>query len=161
MIKQLWPYIIIFCFLAPLIYLTLRPGFWVSDDGGWMVIRLSAFHQTLRTGQFPVRFLYNLNRGYGYPVTDFLYPLPFYFGEIIHLLGFGFVDSVKIVFAASFIFGAYFMYRYAGLVAAIVYTFLPYRIFDVYSRGTLGEAVAFVFLPLIFYLIDKKKIILA
>lgn len=146
--------------LLPVIWPLLQPGFLVTDDGDWMIIRLSAFHETLKTGQFPVRFLYPLNHGYGYPVTDFLYPLPFYLGELIHLMGFGFIDSVKILFIASFILGAFFMYLYSGPVAAVIYTYFPYRLFDIYKRGSLGESMAFIFLPLIFYLIDKRKTVL-
>lgn len=159
--RRIWPYVVLVVLLIPLIRPLFHLGFFITDDGDWMVIRLAAFHQTLRSGQFPVRFLFGLNHGYGYPVTNFLYPLPFYLGELIHLLGFGFIDSVKILFGASFILGAFFMYRYAGLAAAIVYSFFPYRIFDTYTRGSLGEAISFIFLPLIFYLIDKKKIIFA
>ncbi|MCL4390457.1 MAG: hypothetical protein M1484_00425 [Patescibacteria group bacterium] len=159
--RHLLVFILLLIFILPAIWPLVQPGFFVTDDGDWMIIRLSAFHQTLRSGQFPVRFLDRLNFGYGYPVLDFLYPLPFYFGEVIHLLGFGFMDSVKILFIASIIFGAAFMYLYAGFIAAVVYTYLPYRLFDIYKRGSLGEAVAFVFLPVILYLIDKKKIILA
>jgi hypothetical protein len=159
--KKVFKIILLFLLIAPVVIPLFSPGFFVSDDGDWMVIRLSAFHQTLRTGQFPVRFLERLNHGFGYPVTNFLYPLPFYLGEAIHLLGFNFVDCIKILFIASFILGAIFMYLYAGLIAAVVYTYFPYRLFDVYKRGSLGEAVAFIFLPLIFYFIDKKKIVFA
>ena len=55
-----------------------RPGYFESHDGEWMVIRFTAFHQTLAVGQFPVRFVDRLNNNYGYPVVNFLYPLPFY-----------------------------------------------------------------------------------
>lgn len=161
MAKKIVTYLFLGILILPAIWPLFKPGFFVSDDGDWMIIRLSAFHETLKTGQFPVRFLERLNHGYGYPVTNFLYPLPFYLGEVIHLVGFGFVDSVKILFAASFILGAVFMYLYAGAIAAIVYTYFPYRLFDVYKRGSLGEAVAFIFLPLIFYFIDRKKTVLA
>ncbi len=159
--KKILKIILVLLLVSPVVLPLLQPGFFVSDDGDWMVIRLSAFHETLKTGQFPVRFLERLNHGYGYPVTNFLYPLPFYLGELIHLFGFGFVDSIKILFAASFFLGAVFMYFYAGPIAAVVYTYFPYRLFDVYKRGSLGEAVAFIFLPLIFYLFDRKKIVLA
>lgn len=160
-IKKVIPFLLLFIICIPLIWPLLQPGFFVTDDGNWMIIRLSAFHQTLRSGQFPVRFLYPLNHGFGYPVTNFLYPLPFYMGEIIHLFGFGFVDSIKILFILSFILGAFFMYLYAGFFAAVIYSYMPYRLFDVYKRGSLGESVAFIFLPLIFYLVDKKRIALA
>ncbi|MEK7565420.1 MAG: hypothetical protein AAB506_00025 [Patescibacteria group bacterium] len=155
MLKKIFPYLIILIFLLPLLFPLFQKGFFLSDDGEWMVIRLSAFHETLKTGQFPVRFLERLNHGYGYPVLNFLYPLPFYIGEAIHLLGFSFADSVKILFGASWILGAIFMGMLAGPVAAIVYSYLPYRIFDVYTRGSLGESFAFIWPPLIFYLLNK------
>src|SRR5680860_1306967 len=60
------------------------PGFFVTDDGNLMIIRFSAFYESLRSGQFPVRFLYRLNNSYGYPVADFLYPL-FMYLSLIHI----------------------------------------------------------------------------
>src|SRR5689334_11931970 len=80
-----------------------HPGFFVTDDGTWMVIRLSAFFEALRHGQFPTRLLPRLVSGYGYPVADFLYPLFLYLGSFIHVLGFSFVGSVKIIFGLSLI----------------------------------------------------------
>src|SRR3990167_6988014 len=78
-----------------------KKGYFESHDGEWMVIRQSAFHQALSSGQFPVRFVDRLNNNYGYPVLNFLYPLPFYTAEIPKLLGLGFVDSVKAIFVLS------------------------------------------------------------
>src|SRR5262245_59157359 len=66
--------------LSPL----FRSGFIVTDDGDWMVIRLTAFYQSLADGQMPVRFLGRLYNGYGYPVANFLYPGYLYFGSLIH-----------------------------------------------------------------------------
>src|SRR3989344_4153706 len=80
-----------------------RPGFFSSHDGGWMVVRLSAFHQALSDGQFPVRWSARLNHGYGYPVLNFLYPLPFYLGELFYLLSHSFFTALKAVFITSFI----------------------------------------------------------
>ena len=101
--KKILIFLLLLVLIIPAIWPLFQPGFFVTDDGNWMIIRLSAFHETLRSGQFPVRFLERLNHGLGYPVLDFLYPLPFYLGELIHLLGFNFIDSVKILFALSFI----------------------------------------------------------
>jgi len=134
-----------------------KKGFFESHDGEWMVIRFTAFHQTLTSGQFPVRFVDRLNNNYGYPVLNFLYPLSFYFAEIPKVLGFGFVDSIKIIFIISTIGSILAMYwalsqifgRQASLVGAIVYLFIPYRFIDLYVRGSLGENLAFAFIPLV------------
>src|SRR3989337_4065811 len=103
--------------LALIIFLSLlalwpffRKGYFETHDGEWMIIRFSAFHQTLSSGQFPVRFVDRLNNNYGYPVLNFLYPLPFYFAEIPKVLGFGFVDSVKIIFVFSTVSSVVTMY---------------------------------------------------
>ena len=87
--------LLIILFSIPSIVALLHPGFFQSDDGEWMIIRFSAFHQALRDGQFPVRFLSRLNYGYGYPVADFLYPGFMYLGEIFKLLGFLKLEKVK------------------------------------------------------------------
>ncbi|MCL4397677.1 6-pyruvoyl-tetrahydropterin synthase-related protein [Patescibacteria group bacterium] len=164
-LRKLWPVLTLVLLTIPVIFPLLQPGFFATDDGNWMVIRLAAFHQTLRSGQFPVRFLYPLNHGFGYPVADFLYPLPFYLGEIIHLAGFGFVDSVKIIFLLSFLCGAIFMYflvrprwgNLAALAASLLYTYAPYHIFDTYHRGSLGEVLALALVPLVFYFLQRQS----
>src|SRR3989338_10345632 len=100
--------IIVFSLIA--LWPFFKKGYFVSHDGEWMVIRFSAFHQALASGQIPVRFVDRLNNNYGYPVLNFLYPLPFYLAEIPKLLGFGFVDSIKIIFVASTFASAFAMY---------------------------------------------------
>src|SRR3989338_3972110 len=83
--------IIVFSLIA--LWPFFKKGYFESHDGEWMVIRFSAFHQTLASGQIPVRFVDRLNNNYGYPVLNFLYPLPFYLAEIPKLLGFEFQPS--------------------------------------------------------------------
>lgn len=133
-----------------------KTGYFESDDGEWMVIRFTAFHQTLRSGQFPVRFVDRLNNNYGYPVLNFLYPLPFYLAEIPKLFGLGFVDSIKTIFVVSTILSSVLMYialtqkfsTLASLSGAIIYLYSPYRFVDLYTRGSLGEVVAFAIIPM-------------
>ncbi len=134
-----------------------KKGFYQSHDGEWIIIRFTAFHQTLRAGSIPVRFTDRLNNNYGYPVLNFLYPLPFYLSEIPKGLGFGFVESVKILFAASAIFSSLAMFwalsrrftQEASLAGATLYLFIPYRFVDIYVRGSIGESLSFAIIPLI------------
>ena len=149
-----------------------KKGYFESHDGEWMVIRFSAFHQTLASGQFPVRFVDRLNNNYGYPVLNFLYPLPFYLAEFPKLAGFGFVDSIKIVFIVVTVTSSLAMFwalsrifdKTSSIAGAILYLYAPYRFVDLYVRGSLGENVAFTFVPLILGCILKvaqgKKIFL-
>lgn len=149
-------FVILFLLSLISIWPFFKKGYFESHDGEWMVIRFTAFHQTLRAGQFPVRFVDRLNSNYGYPVLNFLYPLPFYLAEIPKILGFNFVDSIKAVFVVSTVFSSLAMFwalsrkfdKYSSLAGSILYLFTPYRFVDLYVRGSLGECLAFAFVPL-------------
>jgi hypothetical protein len=128
-----------------------------------MIIRFSAFHQALASGQFPVRFLPRLNFEYGYPVANFLYPGFMYLGEFIHVLKFGFVDTVKIIFGLSFVIPAIFTYqwlskifnKWPALFGSLFFLYNPYHLFDTYRRGSLGEALAIGIIPIILWSIES------
>lgn len=145
-----------------------KKGYFESHDGEWMVIRFTAFHQTLRSGQFPVRYVERLNNNYGYPVLNFLYPLPFYLSEIPKIVGFNFVDSIKVTFVISTLISVFAMYwalsqyftNTASFTGGVLYLFAPYRFVDLYVRGSLGENMAFAIIPLILgsiFKISKNK----
>ncbi len=144
-----------------------HPGFFLSDDGNWMVIRFSAFYEALRNGQFPVRFLPRLNNGYGYPVADFLYPLFMYLAVPIHILKFNFVDTIKIILGLSIILSSVFTFFWlrklfdnlSSLVGAVFYTFFPYHLYDVYKRGSVGEVLSLSVLPFVLWQLEKKSLI--
>ncbi len=154
-------------FTIPALIGLFHPGFFPTDDGNWMVIRFSAFYEALRNGQFPVRFLFRLNNGFGYPVADFLYPLFMYIGVPIHILGFNFVNTVKIILGLSLFFSSVFTFLWlrklfdniSSFLGAVFYTLFPYHLFDVYKRGSVGEAVALSIAPFIFWQIERKNYI--
>ncbi|MBI5620964.1 hypothetical protein HY949_04240 [Candidatus Gottesmanbacteria bacterium] len=130
----------------------IRPGFYISDDGEWMVIRLSAFYQSLADGQFPVRFLGRLNNSYGYPVANFLYPGFLYIGSFLHFLGLSFVTSIKAILVVSVVGSALWTYAslkrlysaFASIVGSLTFIASPYLLYDLYSRGSVGEVLAFL-----------------
>lgn len=152
--------------LIPSVYPLLLPGFFVTDDGTWMVVRLSAFYDTLRDGQIPARLLERLNNGYGYPVANFLYPGFLYIGAALHIIGLSFVDSVKTIFAISMIFSGIFTYLwirkifdpYAAFIGSLFYVYTPYHLYDLYTRGSVGEVLAFVWIPFILWQIERKSL---
>lgn len=149
----------------PSIWFLLKPGFFQSDDGEWMIIRFSAFYQALADGQFPVRFLSRLNHEYGYPVANFLYPGFMYLGVPIKLLGFGFVDTIKIILGISMIASAIFAYLWLlrffpilqASMGALVYLYSPYHLYDLTKRGSVGEILALAVAPFVFWQIERKS----
>lgn len=164
-------------FLEPLLILiivsfTVLPLFHkgyfpVHDDE--QVGRLIEMDTALKDFQIPPRWTPNLGFGYGYPLFNFYPPFIYYVGEVFHLLGFSFINSIKIVYFLGFFLSAYFMYLFAkelfgragGIIAAVFYTYAPYKAVDAYVRGSLSEFFAFVFFPLIFYAFTKKNILLS
>jgi len=151
---------------VPAIYSLFHSGFFVTDDGEWMVIRFSAFYQALRDGQFPVRFLERLNNGFGYPVANFLYPGFMYLGIPIHILGFDFVNTIKVIFGLSMIGSAVFTYLWlskifnksSAFIGALFYLYTPYHLFDLYKRGSIGEVLALAVIPFILWQIERKSL---
>lgn len=164
--KNLFLIFILIILSIPSIASLFHPGFFQSDDGEWMIIRFSAFHQALKAGDFPVRFLSRLNYEYGYPVANFLYPGFMYLGEIPKILGFGFVDSVKIILGFSMVGSLVFAYlwlskffdKFSSIAGALLYLYAPYHLYDIYTRGSVGEVLALAIVPFILWQIERKKI---
>ena len=161
-------------FLIAVLVLTLpaligliHPGFPVTDDGGWMVIRFSAFFQTLRGGEFPVRFLMRLNNGYGYPVSDFLYPLFMYLSTAIHLVGINFANTIKTLLIFCVLASSLFTFlwlrkifdNFSSLIGSMLYTFFPYHLFDIYQRGSVGEVLSLSILPFVLWQMERRSLL--
>lgn len=168
--KYIYFFLLSIVISLPAIMPYIHNGYFPTHDGEWAVVRLADMFRSLRDHQFPVRYSGYLNYSYGYPLFNFAYPLPYYLGVLIHSLRFGFVDTIKILFAGSVVVSCYFMILFsrelwksnlAGVVSAIVYIYFPYRIVDLYVRGSLGESTAFALLPFVMYLIvqiaNKRK----
>lgn len=153
-----------FCISIPVILPFFQTGYFPTHDGEWAVVRLADMFRTLRDFQIPARYSAELNFGYGYPLFNFTYPFPYYLGVFLHLLGIGFVDAIKTLFVVSVFFSGFFMFlasrslwknTWAGIISAILYVYFPYRMVDLYVRGSIGESLSFVLFPLLFYLAIK------
>ena len=159
--------IFLFAFLIslPVILPYFHPGYFPTHDGEWAVVRLSDMFRSLRDHQFPVRYSGYLNFGYGYPLFNFVYPFPYYLGMVFHVFKLGFIDTIKLLFASSVVISALGMYfasreiwknTAAGIISALLYVYLPYRIVDLYARGSIGESLAFMLFPIILFFVAKS-----
>ncbi len=157
-LRRLIGWLVVILSLLPLLDL-LHPGLPVTHDGQDHVARIANFYQSLSEGNIVPRWAANLNWGYGHPILMFLYPLPSYVASLFHFIGFSFVDSTKLVFAAAFSVSMLAMYWWVleawgvwpAFAAAVLYGFAPYRFVDLYVRGAIGEHMAYVFLPVILW----------
>ena len=138
----------------------LQPGYsWGAHDARHNVYFLFEFDRSIQDGIWYPRWAPDFTFGYGYPFFNIYGPLASYVGEVFHLIGFDFVSSVKIVFGLSIVLSGLAMYLFvrrlmgpkAGLVAALVYVYVPYHVFDLYVRAALAESVTYVFVPLVLW----------
>ncbi|HVA96225.1 MAG TPA: 6-pyruvoyl-tetrahydropterin synthase-related protein [Candidatus Acidoferrales bacterium] len=139
-----------------------HPGFFPMHDDE-QIGRLYDLHKDVIAGQIPPRLAQDLGFGFDYPLFNFYPPFVYYIGEVFHLFGFSLIVSTKLMIALGFLLAGIFMYlfvkeyagRIGGIVGAIAYTYTPYHSVDVYVRGAMPEFWSFVFVPAIFWSINK------
>lgn len=120
--------------------------------------RLDVLINALREGSYPIYFDYSNIEGYGYFFKAF-YPdltiLPF---ALIGLFTGTYIAYDVMIFTITILCGVItyhavnkiYKNNFAASVTTIFYTFATYRLYDIYQRGALGEAMSFTFIPLIF-----------
>jgi hypothetical protein len=168
--------ILLYCFIASLFLGLILPSIWPLFRSDFFrmhdythVARLVEMDKAIRDGHWPPRWAEDLGWGYGMPLFNFYAPLPYYLGEIFHLLGFSFLNSIKLVFGLSFFiaFGGMFLLarkfwgKLGGFLAGLAFVYSPYRAVDFYVRGALGELFAISLIPWVIWgttvLIDGKR----
>src|SRR3989344_5228562 len=150
-------FVLLLILTIPAISSLLRPGYFPMHDD-MQAMRLLQMDKCIKDGQIPCRWVPDMGYGYGYPQFNYYAPLPYYAMEGFHLLGFSFLDSVKVFFVLTVIISAWGMYllgstlwgRGGGFLSALFYVYLPFRAVDMYARGAVGELAAFSILPFIF-----------
>jgi uncharacterized membrane protein len=119
---------------------------------------LDVLIDALRQGIFPNYMDYSNVDGYGYFTKGFycdVVLLPF---ALIGLFTSTYIAYDAMIFTMTVLCGVFtyhavrviYKSSYAASTGAILYTFAIYRLYDVYQRAALGEALSFTFLPLIF-----------
>lgn len=140
-------------------------GFYTSHDGEHQVIRLYHFNEALKDGQLPPRWAGTADNGYGYPLFIFSYQSPWFIGVPLLKLGLSLTDAIKGVFIIGYLLSGIFMYLwlkemlgvFPGLLGSVLYLWAPYRFSNIFVRASLGEATAFMFIPLVFWGIWKCR----
>lgn len=159
LIKRYIPFVILFIVVVLYVKPFFSSGYFTTHDGEWAIVRMSEMQRELRDLQIPPRWSDYLNHGYGYPLFSYTYPGPFYAGIVLRLFKIGLTDSVKIIFIGSVAISAVSMFllgrtlagNYAGLIASLFYVIAPFRLVDLYVRGSIGESVSLAMFPLLFY----------
>lgn len=143
-----------------------------SHDINFHLVRIEGLKEALSDFQIPARIHPIENNGYGY-ATSLLYPELFlYIPAILMLLNTSMVFSFKIFLILINLAAIYSMYisvkrisksTTSGVVAAIIFATANYRLENVFTRASVGEALALAFLPIVIWGLyellvgDKKK----
>lgn len=149
-----------------------HPGFFRTIDDVTtvrIIHMLNELNQINWKGNFPVRIASKLSHGYGYPLFLFYAPLTYYVGALIMLfLKLSHIVATKWIYVFPLIVGPIIFYwtmrqkmtRFPSLIASCFFTLFPYRGWNTYVRGGVGEAWAIAFLPGVFwgiFLMEKEK----
>jgi len=161
--KLFFPLLIIFIFILYSLPF-FQPGFYLSHDGEPQVARITAFYKAIVDGQIPPRWAGDLNYGYGLPTLSFFFPLEGYLGTVIRLLGLSLQNVYKIEMVGAFILAPLFFYLWASLLfkkhvafaGTLFFGLAPYHFLDIYVRGQLAEMLAFVFIPLVLFFVERN-----
>lgn len=153
----------------PLIYIFLTSSLLHTHDGLVHLPRIAAYFKALQDGQLPVRWAGDLNYGYGLPLFNFIYQLPYFIASLFLFAGASLVNSFKITLALSYIFSGIFIFAFGkaffqdskkAFLVGIFYQFVPFRLVEILVRGSLGEVYTYTFLPLAllgFVLLFRKQ----
>jgi len=119
--------------------------------------------RAFQSGQIPPRLGPDYTFGWGYPLFNFYYVLPFYIGALWFWISSSLTASFKFVFFLSVIISVPSMYlflrqyfrKFAAFTGAALYLYTPFRALEIYVRGAMGEALAISLLPLVLFVLAK------
>ena len=142
-----------------------------SHDINFNLVRIEGLKEALENGQIPARIHPIENNGYGY-ATSLLYPELFlYIPAILRLLNTSMVFTFKLFLIFINIVAVGSMYiavkkisksTASGIIGAIVFAAANYRLENVFTRASIGEALALAFCPIAIWglyelLLGEKK----
>jgi uncharacterized membrane protein len=136
-------------------------------DGVAHITHMAVFHNALAHGDFPVRWTDGF-ANYGLPIGSFAQQTTSYLGAFLTFITHDVVTSFNLVYVIGtlasvllfYVFLRFYFKTWPSFIGAFLFNFAPYRLINLYIRGTIPEYFASVFLVsiLIFlYLLFKKK----
>ena len=149
--------------------LFLFPGLPANFDSIGHISNIAQFSKIIGNGELPVVWMNNY-ANYGLPTGIFVHQLTSYLGGIITFLTHNPTTSYNILVFIAIFLSNFFLYLFlrfyfnpsASFLGTFIFSFTPYRIFNIYVRGAMPEVFSSIFLPLIlialYLFIVKKKV---
>jgi hypothetical protein len=157
-----WIYLIILILAIPAALYLIKPGFYDPHDTHH-IVDIYEMSRAISSSQIPPRLSPDMTFGFGYPLFNYYYVMPFYLASLLFFITNSLVFSLKAVFFMTifisvigmYLFMREFVGRAASVTAALIYLYTPYRAVQIYVRGAIGEAVIMAVLPFVFYILIK------
>lgn len=147
-------------FIAAIVVATIGTNLLPSDSmflfhDRTQYARVSDFTYAIRSLQIPPVWASHFNFGIGYPIFLFYAPVAYWITSIIHMLGIGLVDSVKLSLLSGLVVGALGTYtwllrRYAkpaAFVGSMLFVASPWFASEIFVRGNLATVWFLAFAP--------------
>lgn len=153
--------IILYCILISLFFLypyIIQNTLNLEHDTLFHLSRIEGVAQSLKEGKLFFDIYPYKNGGFGYGSALFYCDIFLIPVALLYLCGVSISLCYKLNLFIFTFFSAYTMFlctekitkhQYAPYLSAFLYLFSNYRITDVYVRGSMGEVMAFAFLPLV------------
>lgn len=130
-----------------------------TADGPVHLMRQAELNQAWKDGILYPRWAPDLAYGYGMPLFHYAPPLLYFVTQAIHLTGLPLDTAMKgalVLMMSLYSLGMYLFARdlfgpRAGLLAAAVYLYAPYRLREAYIQGNYGQFCGLAFYPLILW----------
>ena len=130
-----------------------------TADGPVHLMRQAELNQAWKDGILYPRWAPDLAYGHGMPLFNYAPPLLYHLSQTLHLTGLALDDSMKGTVMLMMVLHSVGMYLFArdlfgpraGLLAAAVYLYAPYRLREAFIQGNYGQFCGLAFYPLILW----------
>jgi hypothetical protein len=147
--------LILLLLALPVVLPLFRIDWFESHEGASYPARIVEVRRCWDGGLLSARWFPDLAGGRGYPFLSFYAPLCFYAATLLHVLGLSVAGSLKVVITIATLLGlggAYCLARHGlgripSLTVAALYTYAPYHLRDLWTRGDIAEYLAMGLLP--------------
>jgi len=149
--------------IIPVIQPLLSASFTCGTDNSFHLWRAFEVERLMRGGVLFSRWAPDMAHGLGYPLFVFHAPASAYVAAVLHLTGLSWSFSVNGTFILGIVLGGLAVFLLArdlfgataGLVAGVAYIYAPYQAYDAFNRGSMSEAFAWAFPPLILWAVHR------
>lgn len=130
-----------------------------TADGAVHLMRQAELNQAWQDGILYPRWAPDLAYGYGMPLFHYAPPLLYHITQWLHVAGLPLDEAMKATLVVmvllysvgSYLFGRDLFGPRAGVLAAALYLYAPYRLRELYIQGNYGQFCGLAFYPLILW----------